>query len=117
MDLFITYLEMGETKFRDLLKERKANFKYLNEKLIELLPKYGERVLETKNNRISIASTLTNLEDKVFKPNNVNSTYFGSYLFHRRVSGVRVCASSGDKQSKFGQGENETVFTNYGTHS
>ena len=34
MDLFITYLEMGETKFRDLLKERKANFKYLNEKLI-----------------------------------------------------------------------------------
>ena len=60
--------------------------------------KFNERVLETeKNNKISIACTLTNLEEKVFKPNNINATFFGSYLFHRRVSGVRVCNQSFSK--------------------
>lgn len=31
MDLFITYLEMGEVNLRQLLKERKENFAYLKE--------------------------------------------------------------------------------------
>lgn len=31
MDLFITYLQMGETNLKLLLKERKENFKYLYE--------------------------------------------------------------------------------------
>jgi len=73
--------------------------------------------LVTKGNKISIAATLCALDDKVFKPNNIDATFFGSYLFHRRVSGVRVCANSKGKQSKFGNGpHNEAVFFNYGTH-
>jgi hypothetical protein len=53
------------------------------------------------------------LDEKVFKPNNINATFFGSYLFHRRVSGVRVCNVS-EKPQKFGPG---VEFKNYGTHS
>ena len=116
MDLFITYLEMGETTYRSLLKERKDNFNYLMTKLNELLPKYNERVLLTKGNKISIASTLSSLNERVFLPNNINATFFGSYLFHRRVSGVRVCNKS-SKPTGFGQGDSATSFTNYGTHS
>jgi len=47
-----------------------------------LLPKYGERVLDTKTNKISIACTLTNL------PSEIDPTFIGSYLFSRRVSGL-----------------------------
>ena len=83
---------------------------YLNQKLGELLEKHGERILVTKNNKISIASTLVNLDDQVFKPNNIKTTFFGSYLFHRRVSGVRVCASSNGKAATFGSGESLTKF-------
>lgn len=67
------------------------------------MEKNGERVLETsKNNKISVSCTLTQLDEKVFKPNNINATFFGSYLFHRRVSGVRVCNTSDGKASKVG---------------
>lgn len=108
---------MGEPTLRELLKQRKANYTYLHEKLTDLLAKHGERILVTKNNKISIAATLTNLNEKVFLPNNINATFFGSYLFHRRVSGVRVCASSDGKKSTFGNGDhNKTSFANYGTH-
>jgi len=113
MDLFITYLEMGENNLRQLLKERKENFTYLKEQLEALSAQYGERTLQTsQNNKISVATTLTSLDDKVFRPNNINATFFGSYLFHRRVSGVRVCATSNGKQATVG----ESVFLNYGTH-
>jgi hypothetical protein len=78
-----------------------------------LLPAYGERVLITKNNKISIACTLTTLNTKVFQPNNINATYFGSYLFSRRVSGVRVVNSSFGKQATIGN----TKLTNYGSNS
>lgn len=77
------------------------------------MPQYNERILETsKNNKISVASTLCNLNEKVFVPNNINATFFGSYLFHRRVSGVRVCNVS-SKVSNISGSE----FTNYGTHA
>jgi hypothetical protein len=46
--------------------------------------------LVTPNNKISIAVCIAQLNEKVFKPNNQNATFFGSYLFSRRVSGVRV---------------------------
>jgi len=37
VDLFITFLQMGETTLKELLKQRKANFIYLQEKLSECL--------------------------------------------------------------------------------
>ena len=61
-----------------------------------------------------MACTLTALNEKVFKPSNLSATFFGSYLFSRRVSGVRVCASSGGKLTKFAK---DCEFLNYGTHS
>ena len=99
IDLFVTLLQMGETNFKQLLKERKDNFKFLSDELSKLAEKVGERVLTTQqNNKISVAFSLTALNDKVFKPNNINATFFGSYLFHRRVSGVRVCNESFGKE-------------------
>ena len=71
---------------------------------------YGERCLETKNNKISIATTLTTLNTKVFQPHGISPTFFGSYLFSRRVSGVRVVFTSSTKI-------NDQHFTNYGSHS
>eukprot|EP00347_Sterkiella_histriomuscorum_P002421 403368218 len=115
-DLFITYLQMGAKTLKALIKERKENFEYLKQKLNEALPLYNERILDTKNNKISIAVTINNLNDKVFKPNNLNATFFGSYLFSRRVSGVRVVNSSnGKKCAPIGPDENST-FYNYGSH-
>ena len=72
--------------------------------------KHGERVLHTPNNRISIGVSLQNLNERVFKPNNIEATFLGGYLFNRRVSGVRVVAG----------GKTQTVadisFNNYGSH-
>ena len=103
---------MGEINLKQLLKERKENYKYLGEQLNTLMEKHNERTLVSPHNKISIGATLTHLNDKVFKPNNIDATYFGSYLFHRRVSGTRVCAPS-SKLQKFGKG---VEFNNYGTH-
>jgi O-phospho-L-seryl-tRNASec:L-selenocysteinyl-tRNA synthase len=50
IDLFLTLVEMGSKTLKTLLKERQENFKLLKIALTELLPKFGERVLETKNN-------------------------------------------------------------------
>ena len=85
---------MGESNLRRLLYERKQNYAYLKERLSAVAEKHGERVLEIPNNKISMACSLTNLNETVFKPNGIKATYFGSYLFSRRVSGVRVVDSS-----------------------
>lgn len=98
MDLFLTFLQMGEAKLRQLLTERKANYAYLKLQLARVAEKHGERVLAVDSNRISMACSLTNLDETVFKPNGLAPTYFGSYLFSRRVSGVRVINASADGQ-------------------
>ena len=94
IDLFITLLSMGESTFKRLLKERKENFKLLQTGLESIAQKYNEKLLVTPNNKISIAMTLSNLTENCLKPRGLTATYFGSYLFSRRVSGVRVVASS-----------------------
>ena len=113
MDLFLTYLQMGEISMRSLLKERKQNFDYLKENLQKLAAKHGERVLEVKDNRISLACTLTNLNKTIFEPKKIDATFFGSYLFSRRVSGVRVVALSKGKLQAFTE---DLKFENYGSH-
>jgi len=98
---------------RSLMKQRKENYEYLKKELTTVLALYGERCLETKNNKISVACTLTALNEKVFVPQGISATFFGSYLFSRRVSGVRVVASSQGKQTNI----NGSLFANYGSHS
>ena len=105
LDLFITFLQMGEDGLKQLLKERKENFKYLFENVSEVLERYGERILISKNNKISMACTLNNL------PPGYDPTFFGSYMFSRRVSGLRVLKpSTGSKVAGI-------EFKNYGSHS
>ena len=72
LDLFITFLQMGEDGLKQLLKERKENFKYLFENVSEVLERYGERILISKNNKISMACTLNNL------PPGYDPTFFDS---------------------------------------
>ena len=107
VDLFITLLSMGRNTFTKLLKERTENFKYFKEKLTEVLPKLGERVLDTPSNKISIAFTIGKISSDVkFKE---NATFFGSYLFRRRVMGARVVSNQQQKIEGIS-------FNNYGSH-
>jgi len=50
----ITLLSFGASDFKNLLKERKEMFQYLLEKVKIVAEKYGERVLSTPSNPISI---------------------------------------------------------------
>jgi len=66
IDLFITFLQMGEGTLRQLFKQRKENYRYLKESLDKITEKFGERCLKTPNNKISLAVTLVNMNKKVF---------------------------------------------------
>ena len=107
MDLFITLLSMGKRKYLELIKERKENFVYFKSKLTEVLESKGEKVLETPNNRISIAFTIGQLckKDKF----GGDATFFGSYLYKRRVMGARVVSNTDLKLEGI-------LFKNYGSH-
>ena len=105
VDLFLTLIEMGELRLRSLLRERKDNFTFLKEQLTECLSEFNERVLETPGNKISIASTLEHL------PASVDPTFIGSYLFSRKVSGLRVVKPGAEKEV------GGIPFTDYGSHS
>jgi O-phospho-L-seryl-tRNASec:L-selenocysteinyl-tRNA synthase len=60
IDVFITLLQMGTAGYKKLTDERKENFKSLKEEMAKIADKYGERLLDVKNNPISIAMTLKN---------------------------------------------------------
>ena len=47
MDLFITLLQLGENRLKELLKQRKENFKFLLEQLTIIAERYNEKVLNT----------------------------------------------------------------------
>jgi O-phospho-L-seryl-tRNASec:L-selenocysteinyl-tRNA synthase len=83
LDLFITLLSMGERRFRALLAEREALFVYARAKLAETVAPFGERVLETPRNRISIGMTLSSVPA-------AQVAHFGAQLFARNVSGARA---------------------------
>jgi len=106
LDLCITLLEMGKNGLQNLLKERKEMFEYAKLKISEILKKYNEQVIELKSNKISIAFTLSNLASKADK----DISEFGSYLYTRRVSGIRIVMKS-KKKSVCG-----IDFDNYGSH-
>lgn len=81
LDLFITFLSMGESGYLDLLKARKGFLAEFSQKLREVAEKHGERLLETPENTISFAISC-HQED------------IGSKLFIRRVSGTRFVSNS-----------------------
>ena len=54
MDVFITLMQLGSTGWKRLTDQRKENFKVIQDMLGKIAQKYGERVLNVKNNPISI---------------------------------------------------------------
>ena len=58
IDVFITLMQMGTTGYKELMDERRENYKILKEEMSKIAEKYGERVLETKNNPVSIGELL-----------------------------------------------------------
>jgi O-phospho-L-seryl-tRNASec:L-selenocysteinyl-tRNA synthase len=54
MDVFITLLSLGVRGYKELLQQRKAVYQHLKERLQAVASKFGERILETPNNPISI---------------------------------------------------------------
>ncbi|CAG2062651.1 unnamed protein product, partial [Timema podura] len=58
MDVFITLLSLGMNGYKNLITQRKEMYTYLKEELTKIAFKYGERILETKNNPISIDVSL-----------------------------------------------------------
>ncbi len=84
IDFLITILSMGSEGYLNLMNERKHLFIYLKSELTRIAVKYNEKVLETPNNPVSLALTLTNF-------GNVSQeiTRIGSMLFTRLVSGAR----------------------------
>ena len=61
LDVFITLLSMGSGTWKALLKTRKELFKYSQGVLQPIAEKYGERILTTKGNAISIGISLGNV--------------------------------------------------------
>ncbi|XP_071448106.1 O-phosphoseryl-tRNA(Sec) selenium transferase [Hetaerina americana] len=86
MDVFITLLSLGVNGFKSLIAQRKEMYTYLKDELTKVATKHGERILETKNNPISMAMTLGSMSGLDSK----NLTMLGSMLFLRCVSGTRV---------------------------
>lgn len=105
MDVLITLLHLGINGYKKLLSERKECMLYLKEKLELITSKYNEKVIETKNNRISVAITLSNLKSKK------DISEIGSMLFTRCVSGTRVIISDGNSKMI-----NDCLFKNWGSH-
>lgn len=85
IDLFITFMSLGFSKYKQMLVERKELFGYLQNQMADCALRHGERLLSTKNNPISLGISLSRVSPEV-------ATSLGSMLFMRSVSGVRVVA-------------------------
>ncbi|RHY85649.1 hypothetical protein DYB26_001325, partial [Aphanomyces astaci] len=85
LDLFITMLHLGSDGYKALLAERKALVPYFKAKLTEVADSCGERLLHTPHNDISFCMTLQHRIPSVDA-----TTFLGSMLFSRGVSGTRT---------------------------
>eukprot|EP00562_Extubocellulus_spinifer_P000711 CAMPEP_0178477568 /NCGR_PEP_ID=MMETSP0696-20121128/4198_1 /TAXON_ID=265572 /ORGANISM="Extubocellulus spinifer, Strain CCMP396" /LENGTH=579 /DNA_ID=CAMNT_0020104883 /DNA_START=150 /DNA_END=1889 /DNA_ORIENTATION=+ len=84
IDLFVTLLSMGLNGYRALLEERMRLVTLFKTKFEAVAAKYGERPLVCPRNTISFGITLDTLGG------GSETSYFGSMLFTRCVSGTRV---------------------------
>lgn len=62
MDVFITLLSLGVNGYKNLITQRKEMYTYLKEELTKVALKHGERLLETKNNPISLGKQWFNAQ-------------------------------------------------------
>ncbi|VDM98682.1 unnamed protein product [Thelazia callipaeda] len=82
-DLLITLLQIGKTGLKHLYEVQQNNFEILSTAMQDYAESIGQKVLEAKSNRISIAVTLQGW------PKNDQSA-FGARLFSRGITGARV---------------------------
>uniref|UniRef100_A0A7S0G372 O-phosphoseryl-tRNA(Sec) selenium transferase n=1 Tax=Rhodosorus marinus TaxID=101924 RepID=A0A7S0G372_9RHOD len=85
LDVMITLLSMGKQGFSQLLEVRQRTLIHLRETLRSVAEEFGEKVLDTEENEISVAMSLSRAESK-----GIDVTFIGSKLFSRFVSGARV---------------------------
>jgi O-phospho-L-seryl-tRNASec:L-selenocysteinyl-tRNA synthase len=107
-DILITLLEMGKLKYIELIKERKRIYSMLKEEMNSVAKKYGEKIIETPNNKISLCLTMNKICANSSDKKDV--TYFGSLFYYRQISGIRVIAKSDIIDF------NGYKFSNYGSH-
>lgn len=131
LDLFITLLSMGEKTYKALLEKRSALFESMRSNLQRIAMKYGEVIISSPRNTISLSVSLKSLDahasdegekgkDEVdavqqSKQKNIaqkSPSYLGAMLFQRSVSGCRVVA----KSSKITKVES-TGFSGWGSHA
>lgn len=118
---------MGRNGYLELLKERKHVYSYFKQQMETLAANFGEKVIATPSNQISIAMTLDSFtsssttSNKSFTTNspitsskssiNVQEpTFIGAMLFNSCTSGIRVVAPG--KLQKI----NGYQFCGYGSH-
>eukprot|EP01029_Cantina_marsupialis_P029563 TRINITY_DN781847_c0_g1_i1.p1 TRINITY_DN781847_c0_g1~~TRINITY_DN781847_c0_g1_i1.p1 ORF type:complete len:485 (-),score=113.30 TRINITY_DN781847_c0_g1_i1:154-1608(-) len=106
IDMLITCLAMGQSGWKQLLKQRKDVFKYLTGKLEEICSKNGLTLLKTKN-PISLAVSMNNLMSGL---ESKDQTFFGAMLFQRGISGTRLVSKGAEKTIE------GVHFKNFGGH-
>lgn len=119
MDLFITFLHMGEVRLRQLLFERERLFDLMITQLTQLQHTYPMiRVLNTPDNRISIGIALVfetppsnDVSGQANKGLTMDVNSIGSILFHKCISGARLIYSTNKVTTM-----NGISFSNWGSH-
>ncbi|VIO88604.1 Hypothetical 53.4 kDa protein D1054.13 in chromosome V, putative [Brugia malayi] len=103
-DLLITLLQLGKTGLKELYNTQQTNFQVLHATMQEYAETIGQKVMEVKMNRISLAVTLKGWTSQ-------QQNAFGAQLFSRGVTGARTIPN----------GLSRTIdgyeFFNFGSHS
>ena len=88
-----------------MYQERKENYNYMKKKAQAVMHKLGERVLDTRENSVSLGLTLGSLlKDQ-------DPGELGSILYSKKVMGHRILFQKKETQKICGK-----EFNNYGSH-
>eukprot|EP00127_Corallochytrium_limacisporum_P005517 Clim_evm34s207 gene=Clim_evmTU34s207 len=109
IDVFITLVQMGKDGYRNLVKDRKKKYEELKAELYKLADEFAERVLDTRDNTISLAMTLRTFDEAQMDGDTVSN--LGAKIFRRNISGARVLSK---KKATVFEGHE---FTNFGMHT
>ncbi len=107
LDLTMTLLSMGVSGFTALHRERARLWPVFNAGLLDVVSKFGLKVLPSQQNCISVS---VSLDELVKAPESLS--FLGSMLFVRNVSGSRVIVNTGKVTTISGYD-----FVNWGSHT
>ena len=109
LDVFITFLSMGVSGYKELLADRYDNRTLLLQGLGEFCTKHGGYLIKSPGNDISTALSLPILQE-----NPKFRSFFGAMLFQRNISGCRVVSVNRPGEVTKLSGHS---FANWGSHS